>query len=52
MDTVKLDDSTRQISMSIEELEAIMGKAGVIGSDEAISEARTLPGELKITIVR
>ena len=52
MEHIKIDDCTRQISMSLEELEEILEKAEVIDSGEAISEARTLPGELRLTVVQ
>ncbi len=52
MKVTRIDDCTKQISLSIQELEDALEKADVIDGGEAISEVRTLPGELLITVVQ
>ncbi len=52
MDTIKIDDSTRRVVLSLKELEDIMGKAGIIKANETISFAMTSQGKLRIIIIK
>ena len=52
MESIKIDDSTREIRISIQELQDALEIADVIDGVETINEVRIEPRELIVTVVK